>query len=123
MKNLKTYSPNILRVGIAAVIMWFGFQQLMHPTSWTGFLPDFAESIPMSKIYLIYLNGLFEVLASLLMILGLFTRTASLLMAIHLTAIIYTLGYGPIALRNLGLVIALFVVFLNGKDSWSISNK
>lgn len=123
MDKLKLLAPNILRIGIALVIMWFGFQQLLHPIVWTGFLPGFVKSLPLTSITFIYLNGWFEVVAGLLLILGLFTRVASLLLALHLLGIVFSLGYGATAMRDLGLVIALVSIFFQGEDSWSISNR
>lgn len=122
MNNIKLYAPNILRICIALIIMWFGFQQLLYPSQWIDFLPGFVDSLPLSHITFIHLNGWFEVFASLLMIMGLFTRTATALIAIHLVGIVFTLGYSAIAIRDIGLIIALVSIFMNGDDSWSISN-
>lgn len=122
MSKLKNYSSIFLRIGMGLIIMWFGSQQLLHPDIWTGFLPDFVKSFPITAISFVYLNGWFEVFASLLLIMGLFTRTVALLMALHLLGIVFSLGYDATAMRDLGLVIALISIFLNSKDSLSIDS-
>ncbi len=32
----------VLRFGIAAVFLWFGIQQVMHPSQWVRMLPDWG---------------------------------------------------------------------------------
>lgn len=122
MDRLKIHAPKVLRIGIALIIMWFGFQQLLNPSMWTGFLPDFVKLFPISPITFVYLNGWFEVFASLLMMIGLFIRTTSCLIAIHLIGIVFSLGYNAIAMRDLGLTIALVTIFLSGADDWSVDS-
>ena len=122
MNSMKLHAPNVLRIGISLVIMWFGFQQLLHPVLWTGFLPDFTNSLPISQIGFIYLNGAFEVFAAALIIMGLFIRTFSALLALHLIGIVFTLGYTAVSMRDLGLVVALISIFMQGTDSWYIVN-
>jgi uncharacterized membrane protein YphA (DoxX/SURF4 family) len=123
MNKFKSYAPNFLRIGISLVIMWFGFQQLIHPEQWINFLPEFVDSMPFSNITFVYLNGWFEVFAGLLMVLGLFTRIASILIIIHLVGIVFTLGYNAIAIRDIGLIFALISISLHGPDSWSIDSE
>ena len=120
---MKSYAPNILRIGIALIVMWFGFQQLFHPEIWTSYLPDFVKLFPFTSTTFVYLNGWFEVFASLLLILGVFTRVVSFLMALHLLGIVFSLGYDSTAMRDLGLSVALFSVFMYGSDSWSFDKK
>lgn len=120
MNYLKSIAPNILRIGLALVMLWFGFTQCMGPASWVGVLPEWTSSLPISQITFVYLNGWMEMCAGLLLILGLFTRFVSAILAIHLIGIVFSLGYNAIAVRDFGLVIALISIFMNGEDSWSL---
>lgn len=113
----------MLRIGIALIILWFASQQLLHPDKWIGFLPDFVKSFSLAPITFIYLNGWFELVAGLLLIFGLFTRVASFLLALHLLGIVFSLGYGATAMRDLGLVFALVSIFINGKDTWAFDSR
>ena len=120
MNKIKNIAPAFLRIGLGLVIMWFGFQQLLHPDVWTGFLPDFVKSFPISQTTFVYLNGWFEIFASSLLIMGVFIRILSALMALHLLGIVISIGYDPIAMRDLGLTIALFAIAMNGTDNFSL---
>lgn len=123
MNKFEVFSSLVLRAGIGLVIMWFGFQQLLHPESWTGFLPDFLNVFPITKIGIVYLNGWFEVFASLLMIMGIYVRITSALLIAHLLGIVLSLGYNPIAIRDIGLTFALLSIFLRGQDQFSFDKK
>lgn len=117
MKNL---SSIILRIGIGAVIVWFGSQQLGNPTPWIGFLPSWTNSLPISQINFVYLNGWFEVVAGICLIAGFYTRIAAFFLGLHLLGIVFSVGYSPTAIRDFGLTTALFSIFLHGESSWSM---
>lgn len=117
---MKKASSAILRVGIAAVIIWFGYQQLSDPTSWLGFLPPWATTLPISQLSLIYLNGWFEIVAGTMLFFGVYTRTVALLIALHLLDITLTVGYGAIGVRDFGLTVAVVSVFLYGSSPISV---
>ncbi len=74
----------------------------------------------LTPVNLIYLNGLAEVVLGLLLILGIWTRIIGLLIALHLLEIAYTVGYGAIGVRDTGLALSAFSVFLHGADAWSL---
>ena len=59
----------------------------------------------------------------MMLLVGYYTRVSSLLLTIHLLGISISLGYNDIAIRDLVLTIATFVVFLNGKDKWCLDSK
>ena len=61
-------------------------------------------------------NAVFEIIFASLLALGIFTRIASLLLALHMIGIVVSLGYNAVAVRDFGLMIATFTVFLNGPD-------
>lgn len=111
----------VLRFGIAAVFIWFGAEQVMHPEKWVSMLPDWAilKSLPAfftpQKIVLV--NGLFEIVASVLLIINVFTRVAAFLLAVHLAGIAWSIGINPTGVRDAGLAIATFSLFLLGPRS------
>jgi uncharacterized membrane protein YphA (DoxX/SURF4 family) len=121
-ERFSRYSPLVLRTGIAFVFLWFGFSQIKSPSQWTGFLPQFTNSLPLSQISLIYLNASFEIVLAFFLIAGLYTRLSSILLGLHLLSISYSLGYGPVAIRDFGLAISAFVVFLHGPDDFCIDS-
>lgn len=116
---MQKISPFVLRLGLGLVFIWFGTQQLIHTSMWVGMIPDWTSFLPFTKYTLVLLNGWFEVVFALLLISGFYTRIVSLLLALHLFGITYTLGYGPIAVRDFGLSVAILSVFLYGADYYS----
>lgn len=121
MKHISSYAPIVLRIGIALVFLWFGFQQLWHPDSWTSFIPNIALSLSgLTAQTLVLLNGSFEVVFSLALIAGFNTQVAALLLALHMFDIAYVVGYDAIGVRDFGLAIATLSVALAGADNWSL---
>ena len=115
--SLRNLAPSILRIGIAAVFMWFGFQQLTDAASWLGYVPDTVVNLShLTVTTLVHFNGAFEVLFGLALILGLFTRTTALLLALHMADIAFIVGYTSIGVRDIGLTIAAFSIFFYGAD-------
>ena len=79
--NLKKFSPALLRIGISMVFLWFGFSQIKNPEAWTRMMPEYVQSlVPISPNTLIYMNGTFEIILAILLLLGIYTRASSLLL-------------------------------------------
>jgi len=119
--NYKKYAPAIVRVGVSFVFLWFGLNQIFDTSSFLGWLPSWAYSIPISGSVLVIMSGITEVIFGLLLLLGLFTRISALILLLHLIVIITGLGYNDIMIRDIGLAFATLSVLVNGKDVWSLS--
>ena len=121
MKMLKPFSPVVLRIGIAAVFLWFGFDQFIHTTDWIGYVPQSIRDIlHLSPTTLVYMNGLFEITFGLALFLGFYTRFVAFLLALHLMDITFIVGYSSIGIRDFGLSIAVIAIWLNGRDFLSL---
>jgi len=116
---MQILSPIILRIGIGAVIVWFGLQQINTPSSWIVYLPTWTKILPLSQINFVYLNGWFELIFGIILITGFFTRIVAFFLSIHLLGIVLTVGYNEIGVRDFGLFIALFSIFLHGENNQS----
>jgi uncharacterized membrane protein YphA (DoxX/SURF4 family) len=123
MERCVKYAPIAVRIGIAFVVLWFGYTQIGNPEPWIGVLPDWTKSLPIEQINLIYLNGWAEIFLGLLLLVGFCTRLVALLIAIHLFQITIAVGYNAVGVRDFGLTLAAISVFLNGHDKWSIDTK
>jgi uncharacterized membrane protein YphA (DoxX/SURF4 family) len=102
----------ILRLGLAAVFLWFGFSQLLDSVNWVSWVPEWAVNflrIPPAMIVL--LNGAFEVIAGGLIALNILTRWAALGLALHLAVITFDIGLNAIGIRDFGLMAATFALF------------
>lgn len=102
----------ILRLGLAAVFLWFGFSQLMDGVSWVSWVPEWAVNllhIPPAMIVL--LNGSLEVIDGALLAINRGVRIAALLLGMHLVIITASIGLTPIGVRDFGLTMATFALF------------
>jgi uncharacterized membrane protein YphA (DoxX/SURF4 family) len=121
--NLQKYSAPTLRIGIALIILWFGFSQIISPQYWYSFLPEWTANAAIEQSTFIYINGTFEIIFSLLLIMGLYTRAVSLLLSVHMLSIALSIPYGPTMIRDLGISIAVISVFLRGADEYTFDKK
>jgi uncharacterized membrane protein YphA (DoxX/SURF4 family) len=103
---------------MVAVILWFSIAQFMDSTQFTAYVPDYVIAIShLSATALVYFNATFELVFGIILAFGWQTRITGLLLALHLFDIMYTVGYGQIGVRDFGLALATFVVFMNGSDA------
>jgi len=116
---MKNYAPIVVRLGTGLVVLWFGINQLLFPEVFLGYAPSW---IPATT-GLIMVNGVFEIFLGVLLLIGLFTRVVAFVHGLHLLVIIIGLGYNEIAVRDFGLMLAAFSVFLYGPHSWCIDKK
>jgi uncharacterized membrane protein YphA (DoxX/SURF4 family) len=119
--NSKQYiGISILRISLSFVFLWFGFSQMSDAAQWIGFVPDWATSI-MSAGMLVYLNGIFEIIAGLMLAIGIVPRYVALLLGIHLLIISSSLGFSAVGIRDIGLALATLSLFFLGNDKLALS--
>lgn len=122
--NLEKYGNSVLRIGMSAIILWFSFEQFINTSFWTAYVPDFAVNLTgLTASTLVILNASFEIVFGILLLIGVQIRLSALLLSLHLIEIAFTIGYGETAVRDIGLALSLFVVFMNGSDIISFTNK
>jgi uncharacterized membrane protein YphA (DoxX/SURF4 family) len=113
--NKEEIGVYILRLGLAVVFLYFGISQILDQYKWIYFVPDrflnfYISEILKSKI--VFLNGIFDTIIALSLISGLFIRIFSFLGFIHLFSItIFSLGFEPSGIRDLGLASAILSLF------------
>jgi len=114
------WSDAILRWSMSGVFLWFGFHQMQDTSAWVSYVPDWALIFGLSKQMLVLMNGWIEIVAGLMLLAGFYIRPVALLLGLHLAVIAYSLGGGPITIRDFGLAIATITVFLRGADPLSV---
>jgi len=72
---------------------------------------------------IVLLNGGFEVVGGMLLLLGLYVRWIALLLALHLFAIAYEVGYNDIGVRDFCLGVSTLSLSLFNGDSWTLQRK
>ncbi|MEK7609523.1 MAG: DoxX family protein [Patescibacteria group bacterium] len=117
----KEIAPIILRIAMSLVFLWFGSQQLIHPSNWLSFVPDSVVSFShLSATILVHFNGAFEIVFGLALLFGFFTRTSALLLGLHLFNITLSLGLSAIAVRDFGLSMATLAIVFYGMDRFCL---
>ena len=121
-KPLAEYAPLVLRLGMAGVFAWFGASQLMGTHQWTSMVPEWAMGMSgLSASTIVRLNGGFEILATLPLVVGVWTRWVALVLFVHLLVIASDIGMTPIGVRDLGLCVATLAIALYGDDQWCLT--
>ena len=123
MKKNPLTALTLLRLGLAFVFIWFGISQLQNPSQWISFLPSWVALVPISAIGFVLINGLFEIVAGVLLALGAWTRITALLLALHLFGIAFSIGYNAIAIRDVGLAFATLALAIGGAGTFSVDTK
>lgn len=121
-EKYKKYAPVILRAGVALVFLWFGFTNIFTDKL-AGYIPDFIISMNINASTVLLLNGIFEVIFGILLLLGLYTKLSSFLLGLHVLLIIPSIGYNAIAIRDIAIIIVCISIFLNGADRYSLDKK
>lgn len=122
MSRLSRYAPVFLRLSLAGVYIWFGVSQLTEADLWISMVPDWATNMTgLSAAMIVNLNGWFEVVAGIALILGIFVRLLGFILGMHLMVISYELGINAIGVRDLGLAGATLALALFGADDFSLS--
>ncbi len=122
--KLEKYATGVLRIGLAIVILWFSTQQFIHTEYWTAYVPDYVVLMSgLSSMTLVYFNAIFELIFGIMLVFGIQTRISALLLSLHLFEIMFVVGYGETGVRDFGLALALFVVYMNGSDIFCIQQK
>ena len=103
----------VLRFGLAAVFLWFGFSQLFDGINWVAWVPDWAVSLLHLPPAMIVLgNGLFEVVLGTLLALGVRTTPVAYILALHLFIIVVDIGLTAVGVRDFGLMMAVLALGL-----------
>ncbi len=103
----------VLRLGLAAVFLWFGFSQLLDGVNWVSWVPEWAvNTLNIPPAMIVLLNGAFEVIAGGLLAFNILTRWVALALALHLVVITIEIGLTAIGVRDFGLTMATFALVI-----------
>jgi len=101
------------------MFIWFGTQQLLHPTDWIIYLPEWIGYLPIPPEMLIRLNGWTELVLASALIIGCYTRFVAAMLSIHLAGIAVSVG-GATGIRDYALAAAGFALALDKPDAWTL---
>lgn len=102
-----------LRLGLAAMFLWFGFSQLVDGLNWVSWVPEWAvNTLHLPPAMIVLANGAFEVIAGALIAFNILTRWVALALALHLAVITVEIGMSQIGVRDFGLTMATLALSL-----------
>ena len=103
------YSNIFLRLGLAAVFIWFGVDKFLNPQYWlSAWIPQSALSVAsrvgVSGMDVVYASGVFELLVGASVLSNIFIKIFSVLALIFLVAVLLTFGISEVIIRDVGLM-------------------
>ncbi len=98
------YSYLALRLGLAAVFLWFGIDKIVHPSYWLNAW--------MTTSQFIYLCGVFEILTGVSLATGIFSKFFSVLAVLFLVGAAIFVSSSDVIIRDIGLIGGLVAIFL-----------
>ena len=98
-----------IRLGLAAVFLWFGIDKMIHPDYWLNAwvapsIRSLVGSVGLSGNQFVYLNGVFEILVGVSLVTNVLQRFFSLLAALFLVSIFIFIGFNEVTVRDIGLL-------------------
>src|SRR3989344_2634875 len=117
MLTSSRYAYLALRLGLAAVFLWFGIDKMFHPGYWlNAWLPQgvqqLASQFNISGTQFIYLNGIFEMLVGLSMVTGVFMKVFSALAIIFLLSVLIFVGISEVTVRDFAMIGGFLAIML-----------
>lgn len=100
--NLGKHSQLVLRLGLTFVFGWFGIDKFLHVSTWYGWIPAWLSFVPQNMF--LYVLGVLELVAAILLLGGRFVRFASLGCAALLIGVVASFGINEITVRDIGLI-------------------
>ncbi len=101
----------LLRFGLAAVFLWFGFSQLFDSLKWVTIVPDYAVNLlHLPPAMIVMGNGIIEVILGSLLAMGFWVRIVAFILALHLIPITLEMGFSATGARDFGLVLAMLAL-------------
>lgn len=103
------YSNLFLRLGLAAVFIWFGVDKFINPEYWlSAWIPQsivlIASKIGISGVNIVYVSAIFELLVGASILSNIFIKVFSVLAIIFLATILLFFGVSEVLIRDLGLI-------------------
>jgi len=123
MNKFRKFAPTFLRISISLVFLWFGINQIFNTELFLGYLPRWIVNYSVNPSTIVISNGIIELTIGILLLIGLFTKISSLFLSLKLIFTAINLGYNDIAVRDIGLALVTFSIFLYGYDKFCLDYK
>lgn len=97
------WSHRFLRIGLGIVFLWIGLDIFRHTDVWIGYLPA-GLPFGFDRLLAIQINGAFDVIVGVFLILGWWPKVIATLAALHLIGILIDQGMNQVIIRDIGLL-------------------
>ena len=103
------YSNLFLRLGLAAVFIWFGVDKFINPEYWlNAWIPQnivsLASKAGISGTDVVYIGAIFELLVGASVLSNIFIKIFSVLAIIFLLTVLLFFGVSETLVRDIGLI-------------------
>jgi len=103
------YSNLFLRLGLAAVFLWFGIDKFIHPDYWFNawvfpVAGNTVSQIGIQDFVLIYILAVFELIVAIGLLTDIFTNVLSMFVVAYLVVIMILHRFGWSVFSNIGLI-------------------
>ncbi|MFQ5881763.1 MAG: DoxX family membrane protein [Candidatus Methylomirabilales bacterium] len=103
--RVRVSSRLAVRLGLAVVFLWFGVDKFLAPEAWVGWIPSWLFGLLGGwQNPFLYLLGGAEVLVGLSFLTGWYLTPAAMASSIFLAAVILSMGFSDIVVRDIGLL-------------------
>lgn len=98
-----------LRLGLAAVFIWFGVDKFLNPQYWlSAWVPQSALSIAskfgLGGTDIVYSSAVLELLVGASVLSNIFIKAFSVLALLFLISVLFTFGISEVLVRDIGLM-------------------
>jgi uncharacterized membrane protein YphA (DoxX/SURF4 family) len=114
--RLEPYAPLVARLALGLVFLYFGYNSLFNPTMFARLVPAWTGSLGAAET-LVRIHGAIELTLALCLIFGFRVRTVATILFLDLLHIASRLGWGPTAVRDLGLSVVALSIALTPRRS------
>jgi uncharacterized membrane protein YphA (DoxX/SURF4 family) len=109
--RLSPHAPLVLRLSVGLVFAYFGWTSLLTPEMWSGYVPEWTGAYAAAET-LVRFHGALEITLGAALALGVGTRAVALFLCLDLVHIVTLVGWGSVAVRDLGLAGAALAIAL-----------
>src|SRR3989338_3262732 len=109
-----------LAIGLVFVLGYFGIDKFIHPDNWIAWMPDWIDGFAdLSSTTWLLLIGTIETLLALGLCLPWYNIQywAALFATLHLTTVVFTVGWNEIGIRDAGLTCAASALWYLSKPT------
>ena len=104
-----------LKIGLAAVFLWFGIDKFLHPAYWLNAwvpagLVSFLSRFNLDGSQFVYLLGIFEILVAVSLLSNVLVKFFSFLAIIFLLSVFFIAPLNEVLIRDIGLVGGLLAI-------------